>query len=216
MPRQRTENRPRHKAKKKPVKSPVGRYQPTPNLKFHPLTPRRWPDFVELFGKRGAYGGCWCMWWRRSRRDFEAGQGAGNKRAMKALVDRGEVPGIPAYAGQQVVGWCSIAPRETYGTLERSRVLKRLDDQPVWSLVCFFIHKAYRDQGVGQALIEAAVQYVKRKGGKIVEAYPTRPRKKKLPPVSSFMGVPAMYARAGFQECAQPSASRVVMRYYIV
>jgi GNAT superfamily N-acetyltransferase len=197
-------------ARKNPVRKP-----PAQKLKFHPLTPQRWSDFVELFGKRGAYGGCWCMWWRRSRREFEAGQGTGNKRAMKYLVDKGEVPGILAYAGKKPVGWCAIAPRETFGTLERSRVLKRLDDRPVWSLVCFFIHKDHRGQGVGQALIEAAVQYAKKKGGKVVEAYPTRPRAKKLPPVSSFMGVPAMYERAGFEECARPSPSRVIMRYYI-
>jgi len=215
MPRKIPGNRPRLESKKQPAKHTDTCDHQTPGLKFHPLTPKRWPDFVQLFGERGAYGGCWCMWWRRSRREFEAGQGAGNKRAMKGLLDRGEVPGILAYAGKQPVGWCSIAPRESYSTLERSRVLKRLDDQPVWSLVCLFIHKDYRGQGVGQALIAAAVQFVKKKGGKIVEAYPTRPRKKKLPPVSSFMGVPAMYKRAGFRECARPSPSRVVMRYHI-
>ncbi len=187
----------------------------TQGLKFHPLTKKRWLDFEELFGRRGAYGGCWCMWWRLARREFEAGQGEGNRRAMKAIVDAGVVPGILAYAGRKPVGWCSVAPREQYGTLERSRVLKRLDDEPVWSVVCFFIHKDYRREGVGQALIEAAVRYVKSKGGKVVEAYPTRPRKKQLPPVSSFMGVPAMFAKAGFEECARPSPSRVIMRCYI-
>jgi len=184
-------------------------------LDFHPLTPGRWDDFVKLFGEKGAYGGCWCMWWRTTRREFEAQAGDGNKAAIKSLVDLGEVPGILAYAGGEPVGWCSVAPRQQYGSLNRSRVLKPLDDQPVWSIVCFFIAKDYQRQGIAQALIGAAVEYVRQKGGKIVEAYPTVPKSTKVPPVSSYMGFPAMFERAGFVECARPSKSRVVLRYTI-
>jgi GNAT superfamily N-acetyltransferase len=183
------------------------------DLHFSPLTPDRWPDFEQLFGPRGAYGGCWCMWWRSTRREFEERGGEGNRGAMKALVDSGEVPGILAYHGGEPVGWCSVAPREQYGALERSRVLKRLDDRPVWSIVCFFVAGEYRGQGVAEALIQAAVEYVRRQGGTVVEAYPTQPKAERLPSVSSFMGMPAMFERAGFVECARPSASRVVMRY---
>ena len=68
-------------------------------LTFHPLTPERWDDFETLFGLRGACGGCWCMYWRRARPAFEKGKGAGNRRAMKALVESGTEPGILAYAG---------------------------------------------------------------------------------------------------------------------
>src|SRR4030042_48278 len=110
---------------------------------FHPLTPDRWPDFEKLFGPRGAYGGCWCMWWRLARKDFEKNQGEGNRKAMKALVEAGTIPGIIACFGKEPAGWCSVAPREDFPVLERSRVLKRLDDEPVWSIVCFFIHKRF-------------------------------------------------------------------------
>jgi GNAT superfamily N-acetyltransferase len=185
------------------------------DLEFHPLTPARWADFVELFGERGAYGGCWCMWWRSTRREFEERRGEGNRQAMKALVESGEVPGILAYREGEPVGWCSVAPRESYGSLERSPVLKRLDDRPVWSLVCFFVEKGHRDKGVAEALIRAAVAYVREQGGRVIEAYPTPARGKRLPPVSSFMGTPAMFQRAGFVECARPSQSRVTMRYYL-
>ena len=51
--------------------------QPTiPTLEFHPLTIERWGDFEKLFGPRGAYGGCWCMWWRKDLWGFrEAPEG---------------------------------------------------------------------------------------------------------------------------------------------
>jgi GNAT superfamily N-acetyltransferase len=184
-------------------------------VEFQPLTPDRWPDFEALFGEHGAYGGCWCMWWRLTRREFEAQQGEGNRQAMKAIVDSGEVPGILAYSQGEAVGWCSVAPRERFGSLERSPVLKRLDDRPVWSIVCLFVAKGYRGQGVAEDLIRAAVEYVRQQGGQVVEAYPTVPRAGRLPPVSSFMGLPRIFERLGFEERARPSKSKVIMRYEV-
>jgi GNAT superfamily N-acetyltransferase len=180
-----------------------------------PLTPERWSYFRDLFGDKGAYGGCWCMWWRLSRREFEKGQGAGNRRAMKRIVDSGVIPGLLAFKDGKAVGWCSVAPRENYGVLERSRVLKRLDDKPVWSIVCFYVHKDYHNQGISGKLILGAIQYVKACGGRIIESYPTQPRTKKLPPVSSFMGLPGIFKAAGFVECKRASASKIIMRYYL-
>ena len=185
-------------------------------FEFHPLTPKRWNDFEQLFGPRGAYGGCWCMWWRLTRAEFEGNQNAGNRDAMKALVDAGKVPGILAYADGQAIGWCSVAPREHFSSLNRSPVLRPIDDQPVWSIVCFYIDKAHQGQGVSRALLRGAQEYVARKKGNIIEAYPTVPRvAQRLPPISSFMGIPKAYAAAGFEEVSRPSRAKMIMRYRI-
>ena len=185
------------------------------DLRFHPLTPERWDDFERLFGPHGAYGGCWCMWWRSSRAEFQVRGGQGNKQAIKELVEQGVVPGILAYRDGEPLAWCSVAPREDFASLERSRVLKRLDDRPVWSIVCFYIPRRHEGQGLMQALIQAAVEYVRELGGRTVEAYPTVPRNGKLPPVSSFMGIPAVFERVGFVQVARPSQAKVVLRYEI-
>ncbi len=182
-------------------------------LAFNPLTPDRWADFERLLGKNGA-DGCWCMWWRLKRSEFSRQAGEGNRQAMQGIVASGEIPGILAYAGDEVVGWCSVAPRERFGSLERSRPLKRLDDQPVWSIVCFFVARPYRRQGVSLALIRAAVDYVAQQGGHIVEAYPS-PDRRGNPPVTSYMGSAATFAAAGFTVCAEPPGRRVIMRYAI-
>jgi GNAT superfamily N-acetyltransferase len=184
-------------------------------MEFHPLTPARWYDFEKLFGPSGAYGGCWCMWWRTTRSQFEKQGNDGNRKAMKDIVDSGQVPGIIAYADGQPVGWCSVAPREHYASLNRSPVLKRLDDKPVWSIVCFYVAKEQRGTGLITKLIRGAVDYVRQQAGQIVEAYPTQPRGGQLPPVSSFMGIPSAFEDAGFVECARPSQSKVIMRFYI-
>lgn len=181
-------------------------------LFFQPLTPATWNDFVELFGKSGACGGCWCMWWRQTRAEFDRGHGDRNKRAMKKIVDGGDVPGVLAYSDGGPVGWCSIAPREQFGSVERSRVLKRLDDKPVWSLVCLFVHRDYRGKGVASALVEAALDHARSLGATMVESYPTDPRGRTLEAVSSFMGTPSLFEKAGFKVCARPSKVRVIMR----
>lgn len=181
-------------------------------LTFHPLTPDRWDDLERLFGRSGAYGGCWCMWWRVTRKAFEENGNEGNRRAFRERVEAGPPPGILAYEEDVPVGWCAVAPREIHGSLERSPVLKRLDDRPVWSIVCLYVARSHRGRGMSEALIEAAVEHARAHGATLVEAYPTRPRGERLPDVSSFMGVPEVFARTGFQEAARPSEAKVVMR----
>ena len=188
---------------------------PFKDLTFFPLTIDRWEDFETLFGAHGAYAGCWCMWWRRTRKQFEQHSGDGNRLAMKATVESGNVPGILAYHGNEAIGWCSVAPRDQYPSLDRSHVLKRLDDKPVWSIVCFYIAKTFRGRGMTGHLIKAAVNYARECGANIVEAYPTRPRGKRLAPVSSFMGLPNVFGKKGFVTCRRPSEAKVIMRYTV-
>jgi GNAT superfamily N-acetyltransferase len=185
------------------------------SLSFHPLTPARWGDFEQLFGSRGACGGCWCMYWRRPRPAFERGKGAGNRRAMKALVESGTEPGILAYTGKRAVGWCSVAPREEFIRLGSSRILKSVDDVPVWSVTCLFIDRDYRNRGVSVALLKAAIDFVAKRGGTVVEGYPVEPKTAALPPAFAWTGIAAAYLRAGFREHRRGSATRPIMRYEI-
>jgi GNAT superfamily N-acetyltransferase len=152
------------------------------------------------------------MWWRESCSEFEKKHGEGNRRAMRKIVKGGRVPGILAYAGTEPAGWISITPREDFPALERSRTLRRVDDAPVWSIVCFFVSKQYRNRGITVPLIRAAVEYAACQGAEVVEAYPTVPTGKKSAPVSVFMGVPSMFERAGFVECARPLDRKRIMR----
>ena len=182
------------------------------DLSFSSLTPDRWSDLEALFGPRGACSGCWCRWWRCSRREFEPNGNAGNHAAFRNIVGRGEVPGILAYASGRPAGWCSVAPRSTYPSLLRSPVLRPADDTPAWSIVCLFVAGDCRGRGVSRRLIRAAVDHVRREGGRLIEAYPTNPRGRRLTAVSSYMGTPEMFEAAGFRECSRPSEARIIMR----
>ena len=182
---------------------------------LQPLTLDRWADFVRLFGQHGACGGCWCMWWRVSRTQFAKQKGAGNKRAMKKIVASGEVPGLLAMDDGKAVGWCCVAPRETFPVLGRSRVLRPIDNQPVWSIVCFFVDRRYRGQGLSVALLRAAVAYTAEHGARIVEGYPVEPRKARLPDAFAWTGLAATFRRVRFQEVARRSPTRPIMRHLI-
>ncbi|HSB09482.1 MAG TPA: GNAT family N-acetyltransferase [Blastocatellia bacterium] len=181
-------------------------------LQFQPLTPERWNDLETLFGARGACGGCWCMLWRLKRSEFEKQKGDKNKAAFKEVVGSGEVPGILAYANGSPIGWCAVAPRERYPALDRSRILKRIDDKPVWSIVCLFIAKDYRRKGVSVELLKAAAEHVRKRGGKIIEGYPVEPRKDEMPDVFAWTGVASAFFKAGFVECERRSETRPIMR----
>ena len=182
---------------------------------YKPLTEALWNDLELLFGKNGAYGGCWCMFWRIKRKDFDANVGEGNKKALKELINQNTIPGILCYTDNQPFGWCSVDKRENYPSLERSPVLKRLDNQSVWSIVCLFIHKNFRGQDYSKQIIKFAIDYAGQNGAKVIEAYPNSSENKKIPSVSSYMGFPKIYNRCGFVECARPSKAKIIMRYYI-
>ncbi len=190
---------------------PSTRAQPA-KLEFHPVTPKRWRDLEKLFGERGACGGCWCMCWRLKRSQFEKQKGAGNKKALKKIVAAGKVPGLLAYAGREPVGWCSVAPREAFPVLENSRILKRVDDQPVWSASCFFVARPYRRQGLSVKLLRAAVAYAKKKGARMVEGYPVEPKKTPMPDVFAWTGLAGAFRQAGFKEVLRRSPTRPIMR----
>lgn len=181
-------------------------------LVFHPATPERWPDVEALFGERGACAGCWCMYWRLRRADWEVGKGAGNRRVFRGIVLGGGTPGVIAYLDGAPVGWCAVAPREDYPALERSRILAPVDERPVWSISCLFIERRWRRQGIATALLKAACDHARGLGARIVEGYPVEPDKDRAPDAFLWTGTASAFLRAGFREVARRSRTRPIMR----
>jgi GNAT superfamily N-acetyltransferase len=181
---------------------------------FKPVTPENWMDLESLFGPRGACAGCWCMYWRVPRKEFTKGQGEPFRKALKALVAGGTTPGLLAYDGDRPVGWISVGKREEFVLLKQSKVLAPVDEQPVWSIVCFFVARSHRKQGLMLPLIKAAVEYAASQGARIVEGYPMDPYKR-LGGVSAYVGITSEFVKAGFYEAARRSEHHPVMRRII-
>jgi GNAT superfamily N-acetyltransferase len=166
-------------------------------------TTQRWPDVEALLGQRGSVHGCWCMFFRGTSAELEATWGEGNRLRLKAMIDDGKVPGLVAYRDGAPAGWCSIAPREEYGRLQRSLICRRDDDKPVWSLVCVFVAPAHRGHGVATALVRAAVDYARSAGATTVEAYPVDDRMAPVSPDAAYHGVVSLLEPLGFREVAR-------------
>jgi GNAT superfamily N-acetyltransferase len=155
------------------------------------------------------------MWWRLARGEFNQNKGAKNRAAMKRLVTTGPPPGILAFHGDVPVGWCAVGPRIDYPALQRSRVLKPIDEEPVWSVTCFFVAKPYRRQGVTVQLLQATIDFVHNNGGRIIEGYPIEPKTDEVPDAFVWTGLVSAFRRAGFVEVARRSATRPIMRFVV-
>jgi len=180
-------------------------------LKILPLTPDLWSDFEDLFGEHGAFGGCWCMYWRigsafaKRPRDL-------NKREFHNIVKRGPPPGLLAFDGDLAVGWCQITPRSSLPRLDKRRFTKAVDDLPVWSISCFYVRVGYRRRGVMTALIDAAVKSARRAKAPALEVYPVDTAEPKSSS-SIYTGTAAAFLRAGFKPVARRVPHRPVMRH---
>ena len=131
-----------------------------------------------------------------------------NRVGLKALVDSGNPPGLIGYRGKAPVGWVSVGPREDYAKLKRSPVMKAVDRQAVWSLICFVVPAAYRGQGVAKALLKGAVAYAEA-GRHACRGYPVD---KPARPNDEYMwfGAKSMYDNAGFKQVARREPQRPI------
>lgn len=170
-----------------------------PDVEIHPLSRDRLPDLRALFDEGGDPKTCQCAYWRTPATGWGAWTKARNRSVLDGLAGSDPAPGLVAYAGERAVGWVSLGPREDFIRLERSKVLARVDEAPVWSVVCFVVSRSWRGKGVATRLLEAAVDYAKANGASLLEAYPVDPSRGRVPAASAYMGPLAMFERTGFE-----------------
>lgn len=179
-------------------------------IRCQPLTPARWADLERVFGPNGANSGCWCMWFRRPRKEWQAEHGDGNRDAFKGLLEAGAPLGVLAYVEGVPAGWCAVAPYEDYRTLANSRLFPPTGEGRTWSITCLFVHRDFRRTGLTGPLIEAAVAYAKKRGARVVEAYPVV-ADGRADPARGYHGFAEVFRKAGFQEVDRPSPTRLRM-----
>jgi GNAT superfamily N-acetyltransferase len=180
------------------------------SLSLHPVTCERLSDLACFSERHGKFRYCSCMRWRMRSADFGSSTKASRAAALERLVLDGQQTGVLAYLDGEPVGWCSVAPRESYHGLERYRALARIDDRPVWAVACFFVDRRFRRRGLTVALLKAAVDYAHSEGAKIVEGYPVTPGAR----LYTYMGSPSTFRSAGFHDVTPPGATRSFMRYF--
>lgn len=180
-------------------------------LEYHSVTRERLDDLGRFSERHGRFRYCSCMRWRMTSAEYSRSTKEDRVAALEARVEAETPVGVLAYRDGEPVGWVSVAPRETYGALERSKALARVDDAPVWSVACFFLDRSARGQGVTLGLLNAAVAYARSRGARIIEGYPVEPG----PRLYTYMGAPATFLKAGFVDVTPPGRERRVMRYTV-
>jgi GNAT superfamily N-acetyltransferase len=188
-------------------------------IEVRPLTPATWDALEALFREGGDPRSCWCQFQRLRSKDFAALKVPQLRVRLRGQAESDQPPGLVAFDGDRAVGWVSLGPRTDYERIVRSRVIPRIDDRPVWSVVCFAVSRSARGQGVARALLEGAIEWARARGADAVEAYPVRlGDDEAIHPDAAFTGTLPMFLRAGFEVVADrasdPSSStqRVVVR----
>jgi GNAT superfamily N-acetyltransferase len=185
-------------------------------MTFEPLTVQNWNKFIRLFGPRGACANCWCMYYRLESKKFKEGQKNDlNLRMMQDLVTAGKQTGLLGLLDGSAIGWCALSPREDFLRLERSRIHKRIDDEKVWSIPCFFIDKKYRGMGASGAMLLGAIKFAEENGISILEGYPFVPSGKRIPASFAWYGVYSIFSNAGFEIAGDKSPKRPIVRINI-
>ncbi len=188
---------------------------PLTRVRVRALARTDWPLVERLFGRNGACGGCWCMWWRvpRGGKLWEQNKGEPNRRAFRKLVTAGRVTACIALDGDEPVGWCCIGPRMDFPRLERVRALQTDWDERTWSVVCFFVRAGRRGQGIGTALLREAVRLARRARARRLEGYPVRPSRAgaRIPAAFAWTGTPELFTACGFHDATPPGNPRPIL-----
>jgi GNAT superfamily N-acetyltransferase len=187
-------------------------------IEIHPATADRFDDVATLLApKQEEAPACWCLYFRLTSSEFGAVRGAARPQHLRELCSREDAPGVLAYVDGEPVGWCALGPRSEMGRLERSRTIPRIDDIPVWSIVCFVVRPGFRRRGVAGALLEGAVGYARSRGATMVEGYPVDTAGERISTAFAYVGTTGMFERAGFHRVVETGARtggkpRILMR----
>lgn len=184
------------------------------NIRIVDVTPDSWKQIEELFGSNGACGGCWCMSWRIAKEDkWNDIKGIEAKKRFKQLITSGLAHGALAFSGDEAIGWCSFDKRIDYLKLDRAPSLKCNDAENVWSIPCFFIKKGYRKKGVAAALLNHAVNSMRKQNIKIIEGYPVKVEKE-LPAAFVWTGTLSLFEKEGFEVVTNKKGKQRVRKIF--
>ncbi|MBN4075114.1 MAG: GNAT family N-acetyltransferase [SAR86 cluster bacterium] len=171
-------------------------------FEFHPVNIENWSDFETLIESKGSPHSCWCTAWIDVAKKSKKAEKSEKKSAIKNRVESGIPIGLLAYSNSEPIGWCAVAPRDTYKNLGGDETKEQ-----VWSVVCFFIKRSFRGQGLTNLLLNEAVAYARNHGAKYIEGYPVAPES----PSYRFMGFKPTFEKANFRFIKNAGTRRNVM-----
>ena len=174
-------------------------------------------DIEHALTGGGDGGSCWCLWWTRSRREFNAMSRSDKRRGLQdELRSTDPSPALVAFVDGEGAGWVRIGPRPAQPRLLNARAVRSgspepADDARVWAVSCLVVRREHRRQGLADHLVDAAVDHAGTHGARIVEAYPIDTSRRQASSNELYVGSVKLFSRRGFTEIARPFGARVVM-----
>lgn len=187
------------------------------SIEVHDVTPDRVADYQHYFDDVAfrdfpSWQFCYCMETHRTQDEEEWAQrtGADNRRDMSAMIGRREVTALLAYVDGKPVGWCNYGETTHLGGVMRKLELDATEHEGVGSVACFVIAAPYRGHGVATKLLDVAIDRLRARGVRAVEAYPRNEGDESAQ--AHYRGSLRMYEKAGFELYRDMGRYRIVRK----
>lgn len=186
-------------------------------IDIRPATPDRFDDAEHaLTGGDGR--SCQCQWWTLTNAQWQASSADEREALLRTEIDEGPPPALIAYVDGEAAGWVRVGPRTRQVRLGRTKNFTAAsqepwDDPDVWAVSCFVVRKEHRREGLNAKLLDAAIDFARRGGARIVEGYPVDPESagRKRSSNELYHGVLSTFEDAGFREIGRPRPDRPVV-----
>ncbi|MFC7789387.1 GNAT family N-acetyltransferase [Microbacterium sp. MAHUQ-60] len=176
----------------------------------------RWDDVQHSLSGGGDGRSCQCIWPVVSNKDWEATNLEQRRRMLHDEISSGPPPGLLAYVDGVGAGWIRIGPRTVQTRILRTRAIvaatdEPLDDPSVWAVTCFVVRREFRGMGLNGQLLDAAIDYTKESGARMIEAYPVDTSEGEHRSNDLFHGTLSTFLSRGFQEAEPLTRGRVLV-----
>ncbi|QKJ19749.1 GNAT family N-acetyltransferase [Microbacterium hominis] len=186
-------------------------------ITIEPATPARFDDAQHAFSGGGDGRSCQCQWWTITNAEWQKTSADERLELLRDEIDAGPPPALIAYVDGEAAGWVRVGPRTRQVRLGRTKNFTATskepwEDETVWAVSCFVVRKEHRGTGLNARLLEAAVDFARAGGARVVEAYPFDPASgRKRSPNELFHGVLSTFEDAGFREVGRPRTDLAVV-----
>jgi len=199
-------------------------------IEVRPLDPTGLDDFVSFFDRDAFsdnpwWAGCYCNFYESLTHPADnpdpstaafAPFREHNRTEKIARIRSGASTGWLAYRDGSVVGWLNAQSSDRYANPRQFAPAFAEVPERTGMLMCFVVAPAARGQGVGTALLEAAIAGFRTAGLAYAQGFARRPAAERNDwdtfATSNYHGTLSMYVENGFHEVGSLGAYAIMRR----